>query len=104
MAQRRQLLVRERAQVAAEDTHLADEVAVEAAEQVEQRGLAAAALTFDGEELAARHRQIELDQEIERGDPRLARRIALADPGEADGRLAHGATSSMSRVAPSESE
>src|SRR4051812_24838191 len=99
--QRRELRVADAAQIAAEHVRLAGELPVEPAEQVQQRALPAAALPFDGDELAPAHRKIDAAQQVLRAQPGVARRIPLRDAAQLDG--AHGPTSSTSRVAPSRS-
>src|SRR5207248_8972837 len=98
MAEGRQLRVGHRAQIAAEDVRRAVELAVEAAEQVQERALSAPALAFHGYELAPLHRQVDAAQQLLHGKSRLARRVPLGDAAELD--RAHGATSSTSRVPP----
>src|SRR5438105_317122 len=101
MAERRQLGVGHRAQIAAEDVRRAVELAVEAAEQVQEGALSASALAFDGNELAPLHRQVYAAQQLLRGKSWFPRRVPLGDAAELD--RAHGATSSTSSVPPSRS-
>ena len=59
MPERGQLGVAHRAQIAAEDLGVAFEVAVEAAQHVQERALAAAAFAFHGHELPSAHGQVD---------------------------------------------
>src|SRR5204863_8084087 len=97
----RQLGIAHRAQIAAEHARRAVEVAIEAAEQVQQRALPAPALSLHGHELATPHSQVDAAQQLLRRKARLARRVPLGDAAKLD--RAHGATSSTSRVPPSRS-
>ena len=101
MPQRGQLRIAQRAQIAAENFRLALEVAIEAAQEMQERRLAAAALPLDGHELAALHFQIDRRQEILRRQARLARRVALLDASQEN--RGHGATISTSSEAPKKS-
>ena len=98
VAQRGQVLIADGAHVAAEDARLSFEVAIEPAEDVQQRGLAAAALALHRHELAAAHLEIEAVEQLLRPKAALPRRVALFDAAQHD--RGHGAEISTSSEAP----
>ena len=82
-AQPRQAILVERGDVDAVDQDLAARRGVEAGDQAEQRGLAAAGRTDDGEALPRRHRQVQRMQDRER---LIAALDGLADAAQLDHR------------------
>src|SRR6267142_1574411 len=96
--QGRKLRIGDGAQIAAEHQRLSYELAVQTAQDVQQRALAAAALALDRHELPAAHGQVDAAQQILWKGSRLPRRVLLGDAAQLDG--AHGATSSTSRLPP----
>src|SRR6267378_3352474 len=95
------LRVGDGAQIAAEHQRFARELAIQAAQDVQQRALSAAALALDRKELAAAHREVDAAEQILWKRSGLARRVLLGDATQLDG--AHGATSSTSRLPPNRS-
>src|SRR5205085_7828493 len=79
MAERGQLGVAHGAQVAAKDASGAVKLAVEAAEQVQQRALPAPALALHGDELAPPDRQVDAAEELLLRTARFPRTVALGD-------------------------
>ena len=84
VAQRGELRIVEPAQVPPEDLHLSRVLAIESAEDVQERRLAGAALALDRDELAAPDFEIEGAEELGAGSARLAGRVRLLQPAQLD--------------------